>query len=189
MGKIILVRHGQDEDNAKNLLNGRRDTPLTELGVIQAYELADKLKQANMEIKHIFSSNLRRAVSTAKICSEALGIPHSIMECLVERSHGILEGHHYSEIPSLAKSYKEIYGLMYVLEVEGGETYQELCERAKRVLIEIENKIEELEICGNVLVVSHGAISRAMTVVHRGLSHDDIFNEKSFLNCEFRILE
>lgn len=34
MGKIFIVRHGQDEDNAKLILNGRRDKPLTRLIVL-----------------------------------------------------------------------------------------------------------------------------------------------------------
>ena len=46
MGKIVLVRHGQDEDNAKRILNGRRNAPLTTLGVTQAYDLTDKLRMA-----------------------------------------------------------------------------------------------------------------------------------------------
>jgi len=30
--KILIARHGQDEDNAKDILNGHRDMPLTEKG-------------------------------------------------------------------------------------------------------------------------------------------------------------
>ena len=190
MGRIILARHGQDKDNAKNILNGRRNAPLTALGITQAYELADKLRKAkNLNIKHIFSSPFQRAVRTADICSRNLFVPHTILDCLIERSHGILEGHPYSDIKLLAKSFKEIYGNIYVLEVEGGEGYPELCERAKSVLSEIRNKMAEMNISGDVLVISHGAISRAMTIVHQGLTHNEIFNATSFSNCEFRVLE
>lgn len=189
MGKIILARHGEDEDNAKKILNGRRDAPLTMIGVTQAYDLTYKLRMAGLNIKHIFSSPLQRATKTAGICSRVLGVPHTVMECLVERNHGILEGHPYSDIPLLAKSFKIAYGFTYVLEVEGGENYLELCERAKDVLFQIKTKILELGIDGNVLVVSHGAISRALETVHKGLTHENIFDLPSFSNCEFRILE
>lgn len=190
MGRIILARHGQDEDNAKRILNGRRDSPLTELGVVQAYELADNLRRAeNLNIKHVFSSPFRRAVKTADVCSKILNVPHTVLGCLIERSHGILEGHPYSDIPILAKSFRVAYGFTYVVEVEGGEGYPELCERAKNVLSEIRNKIKELKIFGDALVISHGAISRAMTIIHQGLTHNEIFNATSFSNCEFRILE
>ena len=190
MGRIILARHGQDKDNARNILNGRRNTPLTALGFVQSYELADNLRNAkSLNIEHIFSSPFQRAFRTADICSRTLRVPHTVLGCLIERSHGILEGHPYSDIKLLAKSFKEIHGHIYVLEVEGGEGYPELCERAKSVLSEIKKKVEVFNIIGDVLVVSHGAISRAMIIVHQGLTHNEIFNATSFSNCEFRVLE
>jgi len=36
---IYLTRHGQDQDNAHGILNGHRNTPLTELGIQQAQQL------------------------------------------------------------------------------------------------------------------------------------------------------
>ncbi|MEK9201702.1 MAG: phosphoglycerate mutase family protein [Patescibacteria group bacterium] len=43
MSKIFLVRHGQDLDNATGILNGKRDTELTELGREQVRKVAEKL--------------------------------------------------------------------------------------------------------------------------------------------------
>lgn len=40
MTKIYITRHGQDRDNANNILNGHRDMPLTEIGMDQAGQLA-----------------------------------------------------------------------------------------------------------------------------------------------------
>lgn len=188
MGKIILARHGQDEDNAKGILNGRRNAPLTALGINQAHDLAHKLMKTELRIRHVFSSPLYRAFRTAGICSLYLGASHTILECLIERNHGILEGHPYSDIPLLAKSYKVAYGFTYVVEVEGGEGYPELCERARGVLLEIKSEILKLKIHGDVLVISHGAISRALETVHKGLGHENIFDSPSFSNCEIRIL-
>ena len=42
MMKIYLARHGQDKDNENGILNGHRDTALTELGLSQAKEIAEK---------------------------------------------------------------------------------------------------------------------------------------------------
>lgn len=189
MGKIILARHGQDEDNANQILNGRRDKPLTAIGVAQAYDLSDNLIKAGLDIERIFCSPYQRAVRTAEVCSQVLKVPYSILDYLIERSHGILEGHLYSDIPILAKSYKEIWGLTYVLEVEGGESYPELCSRAKYVLQEIKQTSLRLGINGDILIISHGAISRALETVHHGFGHEHIFDFRSFSNCEFRILE
>jgi len=138
---------------------------------------------------HIFCSPLKRAVKTAEICSEGLGIPYTILECLIERDHGILEGHSYSDISLLAKSCRLAHGLVHVVEVEGGESYPELCERARSVLLQIERKATELKVKGHLLVVSHGAISRALEIVYKGLGPESMFDFPSFLNCEFKVLE
>lgn len=58
MLNIYLARHGQDQDNANGILNGRRDMPLTELGVNQAKELAGKLKLIGIKFEKVFSSLL-----------------------------------------------------------------------------------------------------------------------------------
>lgn len=46
MLKIYLARHGQNEDNAIGILNGYRDLPLTDTGLAQAAEVANKIKAA-----------------------------------------------------------------------------------------------------------------------------------------------
>ena len=190
MSRIILARHGQDEDNAAGILNGRRDMPLTEKGVSQAYKLAENIKKSNLNIGLVLSSALQRAVRTAEICAGELGARHTILDYLIERNHGILEGHPYSDIPILAKEYCERFGFTYVLDVEGGETYPDLCDRASEVLSRIK---EFISFCwwldGDVLVVSHGAISRAMLVVHKGQTWRELIDTPSFDNCEFKILE
>jgi broad specificity phosphatase PhoE len=190
MGKIILARHGQDGDNAKGILNGRRNSLLTSKGMLQAFELTRELMKARLNIEHIFSSPLQRAEATAIICAETLDIPYTILECLIERNHGILEGHPYADIPLLAKSWREKNGFIYVVEVEGGESYPGLCERAKGALLEIKSLIHKLNIRGNTLVISHGAISRAIEAVHKGMTPEEMFEQlTSFSNCEFRVLE
>jgi broad specificity phosphatase PhoE len=63
MAKIILVRHGQDTDNEAGILNGHRDTTLTELGRDQAKEVATKLLDDSVEV--ILHSPLKRTTQTA----------------------------------------------------------------------------------------------------------------------------
>lgn len=64
---IYLTRHGQDEDNAANILNGHRDMPLTAKGIEQAEELAAKIQAKNLRFEHVFTSPLIRARQTAEI--------------------------------------------------------------------------------------------------------------------------
>jgi probable phosphoglycerate mutase len=48
MTKIYLARHGQDQDNANAILNGHRDTPLTKIGLTQADQLSQKIKESGI---------------------------------------------------------------------------------------------------------------------------------------------
>jgi broad specificity phosphatase PhoE len=72
---IILVRHGESENNVGNLMGGWTDTPLTDLGLRQADAVARRLKR-ELEGKpcRIVSSDLRRAMQTAEVIGSALGV-------------------------------------------------------------------------------------------------------------------
>jgi probable phosphoglycerate mutase len=60
---LYITRHGQTEWNVQGRLQGHLDSPLTELGVIQAEQLADSL--VNVEFDVIYSSPSLRTVRTA----------------------------------------------------------------------------------------------------------------------------
>lgn len=72
---IFLTRHGQDEDNAQGILNGRRDKPLTKLGIEQATNLAKDIKKKGISINAIYSSPLIRTFKTATTISNILNLP------------------------------------------------------------------------------------------------------------------
>lgn len=83
---IILIRHGQTTSNAENLLVGRTDPPLTELGERQARALRPML--AN--VREVWASPLQRARSTAE-----LAVPHLqpiIKSAFIEVDYGSMEG-------------------------------------------------------------------------------------------------
>lgn len=89
MLKIYLARHGQDGDNVNGILNGRRDEPLTELGVQQAKNLAIAIKDAGLTFDAVYASPLQRAYKTAETVTDMLGIPKSIVvDDLIERDFG-----------------------------------------------------------------------------------------------------
>lgn len=67
MNIIYIARHGQDEDNALDMLNGRRDTPLTVMGESQAQTLGQTIRDSGVIFDVLYSSPLRRAADTALI--------------------------------------------------------------------------------------------------------------------------
>ena len=60
---IYLVRHGQTVFNAKGIVQGAADAPLTQMGIDQAINLGKAIR--DKEFDAIYSSDLRRAFETA----------------------------------------------------------------------------------------------------------------------------
>ncbi len=92
--RMILIRHGQSASNAGGWLSGQ-DTcgGLTDLGVAQAEALRDRLAaDPSMTPDVVLVSTMRRAVHTAEIISEPLGIVPEQHADLMERTSGEAEG-------------------------------------------------------------------------------------------------
>ena len=68
---IFLIRHGESVDNVAGLYAGSRDSALTAHGVLQTRRLGLHLARSGVHVKHIFSSNLQRAVKTAEAVLDA----------------------------------------------------------------------------------------------------------------------
>lgn len=160
MLRIYLTRHGQDQDNKKQILNGHRDTYLTETGIKQAKELATKIKNSNIHFNEIYSSPLQRAYHTAFIIRDEIGYHKiNIVNKLIERNFGIMTGVHKSKIKQMcASNLLETETVTYFLCPQGSETYPEVKERAKQVLKDIKNHHKS----GNILIVSHGCITKML---------------------------
>ena len=93
---LLLARHGQTADNADGLILGRRDPPLSELGLAQARALAAAAQDA--AIAAVWTSPMRRAAATAEIVSEATGAPVSVLADLAESDRGHWEGRPVAEL-------------------------------------------------------------------------------------------
>jgi uncharacterized phosphatase len=91
--RLVLVRHGETHWNRERRLQGRTDNPMNGVGRAQARE-AGRLLAAN-QWDVVVSSPLMRAVQTAHLIADALGLqPAGIVPGLVERDYGPAEGLH-----------------------------------------------------------------------------------------------
>lgn len=70
--KIILVRHGESEHNAK--ISTSADSQLTKKGRTQAEHLGKKLKKEKIKIDIIYTSNLVRSKQTGEIISKIINV-------------------------------------------------------------------------------------------------------------------
>ena len=95
IGKLILLRHGQSQWNAKNLFTGWVDVALSSQGEGEAKRAGELLKEKNLLPDVLHTSLLTRAIHTAEIAlgaCERKWIPVSRSWRLNERHYGALQG-------------------------------------------------------------------------------------------------
>jgi len=93
--KLILLRHGESEWNAKNLFTGWVDVELSDKGRQEAARGGILLKEAKLLPDVLHTSLLKRAINTADIALESAGvsgIPVKRSWRLNERHYGALQG-------------------------------------------------------------------------------------------------
>ena len=93
---FIVVRHGETRWNVEARIQGQRDSPLTENGIVQAEALADRL--AAERIDALVSSDLGRALATARRIGDRIGLDVVPDARFRERSFGAGEGLTYADV-------------------------------------------------------------------------------------------
>lgn len=153
---IYLARHGQTIWNVEQRIQGKRDSPLTQAGVMQATLLGKHLSRVALDV--IYSSSSQRTMSTAMIINENQKVPRKIIpvDDLREISLGEWEGMRKSEICELYPSSQNLYfnDPVAFRPVGDGESFHEVKKRVVEVLTTIMNENSGK----NVLIVTHTAI-------------------------------
>jgi broad specificity phosphatase PhoE len=153
--KLYFCRHGESEANRLHIISNRRlPHALTEAGKSQSAALADRLLSEN--IGYIFTSPIPRAIETAEIVSNVLGVPYEANDALREFDCGILEGHGDQRAWKEFSRWKEnwLAGRDLDKGPEGGETFNDV---QKRFVPFIENLVREnLETGSEFVLIGHG---------------------------------
>ena len=150
--RICLVRHGETDWNVEVRLQGHEDIPLNTQGIAQAKATAAALQ--GKRFAAMYSSDLGRAVETARFISESLHLQPRYDERLRERHFGGLQG--LTREDAEAK-YPGLNSRIRAREVDlqppgSGETLLVFSARVTEAL----EDIAEAHPGEDVLVVSHG---------------------------------
>ena len=133
---VLLIRHGQSRGNAERRFGGHTATPLSARGRNQAQATALKIKSES--VTAIYSSDLARAMETARPLSNLTGLPVQGTGAFRERSVGVMEGLTFEDA---AQQHPEQYAALLRRDFEhvlsGGESYRQLLDRAREKLDEI----------------------------------------------------
>lgn len=151
--RLCLVRHGETAWNAEHRVQGQLDMPLNAIGFAQADAVARAL--ATEKFSAIYSSDLSRALQTARPLARVLEMKIFQEKDLRERHYGIFESLTYAEVKvRFPEDYARFERREPDYAFRSGESLREFSARSIAVIekIERENKGK------SVLVVTHGGV-------------------------------
>lgn len=151
MTKLYLTRHGETEWNESGIMQGWGDSPLTDLGKLQAIWLRDRIKDLHIDV--IYSSPVGRAFNTAKIVKGDKEIPLLTHDGLKEINIGGWEGLNQDQMKELGEdNYYNFWNVPSKYNpTNNGEKFEEVRDRAHKAV----NDILEKEKGKNILIVTH----------------------------------
>jgi len=171
--RLCLVRHGETEWNAARRIQGQIDIGLNETGLRQAEGAGRWLASAG--IVALYSSDLKRAWTTALAIGRALGLePQSVPE-MRERRYGAFEGLTYDEAKlKHPDGYAAFEGRNAEYNFENGESLKEMFAR-------VTGKLKEIAAAHtgqNVVVVLHGGV---LDIINRFVRGNSLETPRDFL--------
>ncbi|AZY51811.1 histidine phosphatase family protein [Bordetella avium] len=155
MTEIWFIRHGETDWNRQRRLQGWQDIPLNSAGLEQAQRLTERLRAETAPFDALYSSDLKRALSTAEPVSQALELRMRLEPGIRERSFGVLEGLDLERIDELAPAAAAAWKSRDPTRaLDGGETLGHFC---ARVVTAVED-IAQRHAGQRVLVFTHGGV-------------------------------
>jgi probable phosphoglycerate mutase len=154
---VWLVRHAESVWNKEARVQGQGPAPgLTAAGLAQARGLAEGL--AGSGATTVVTSDLRRAVETARLIAGRLGVVLQTEPRLRERSLGSLEGGPSSSLVTAVTGYDDQRVVDLDARAPGGESLRELYTRASAWLAEVRTAPRDLVL----VAVTHGGFLRVL---------------------------
>lgn len=175
--RICFIRHGETDWNVEKRIQGQTDIPLNDTGHKQGLAMA--FSAGHNEFHAIYSSDLMRALETAKMLAERRGLEVKTMLQLRERHYGIFQGITAAEgeqrHPEAFACYKA-RDLDY--DFETGESLKAFAARVEAAVAELlRHHANE-----TIAVVSHAGV---LDIVRRHATHQPLHTARDFIipNC------
>ena len=185
MVKFIIARHGFSVFNKEKRFSGQFDVELNEVGLKQAKETADFVFK-NFKIDKIYSSDLKRAKTTAELLSLALNLPVIYDKNFREIDVGKWQTLTFEEVknkfPISLEIYKNDVGFGHP---DGGESFADFTTRCAYIIKKLATEND-----GKTLFIStHGGFIKAIRCAFSGLPLSEMKNIPYVANSSLTILE
>lgn len=175
---VFVVRHGRTDWNDLDKVQGTADIPLNEVGINQAKETKELLKEEKIDM--IISSPLIRARQTAQIINEEKNLEIIYDQRIRERDFGEFEGFDKKEF-----DFKDFWTYSKNLKFEKAENIQDFFKRIFAFLDTIKENYQDK----NVLLVIHGGVSVAVNAYFEGIPPENTPTKGALKNCQVRKYE
>lgn len=180
--RIYFTRHGETEWNKKDIIQGQLDSPLTEKGIEMGKSLREKSK--NIKFDKIYSSDLKRALDTAKLIvgdREIITTP-----LLREINVGDWSGRKITDVNvEDSELYNDYFNHPEKYKRDDGESIFDLMNRVEKFFEEAIYPEED----ENILIVAHGVTIVAMLDIMEKIAVKDFWSNRVRRNGEFNIAD
>lgn len=155
--RFIVVRHGETHWNVEARIQGQRDSELTAAGVAQAEAIAERLAAEPFDV--LISSDLGRALATARRIAERCGRSIATDARLRERHFGVGQGRTYEEV---GRDYPDAFARTRETDpdfaIPGGESRRVFHDRVTAAF----EALAHAHSGRRVAVVTHGGVLAAL---------------------------
>jgi broad specificity phosphatase PhoE len=162
--RIYLIRHGETEFNRLGIFRGRYEVELNDSGRSQAGETGRALKDE--DISFILTGPLVRTLETARIVAGEIGVEYRVDEAFNNIALGKWQG---VEKDKVKREFPEMWKLWISepekLKLPGGESVEEVRQRATRRLLEV---VEEED--ASFAVVTHRSVIKGLAASLMGVA-------------------
>ena len=174
--RLLLIRHGEPEEDARGRCYGRLDVGLSPTGRFQAGAAAAAL--ASEPVDAVYASPRRRAVESARFLADAHHLEVVVEDDFREIDFGRFEGRSYDEIAvEDPETYRAWMERPTEVTFPGGESYAEMRERVARAA----RRVREAHAGRTVAIVAHGGTNRVLLAEALGVEAAGVFRfDQSF---------
>lgn len=166
MALILLVRHGQTDENVNGRISGQGPAPLNGRGQEQA-KLAGQVL-ASLNVTRLISSPVVRALQTATILAEHLHVGMEQEPDLREVGYGDWEGQTFQAVRG-DNAFKLVMNDPINAVFPNGESLVSVQQRGVRVVETIRQGAAK----DVVVLVSHGDVIRMLVAHYLGMTFND----------------
>lgn len=161
---LVLVRHGETEENVRSISQGHMHGTITERGYEQIKNVAKRL--CGRQFNAAYTSDLKRCTETSRIIGANFpDLIFTTTEQARERNNGKFQGMYHKDI-----QWDSIEGTWFTRRPPDGESIQDLRNRAQNLI----NELREKHDGETVLLVTHGGLIRIIYAIAQNKTEEEL---------------